>query len=362
MSETRPLVSLVVPCYNEAQVLEKNMASLCDYMKTLEDRYRWELLIVDDGSRDGSADVAERFAAGRPGVRVLRHRTNFRLGQVLRFAFNNCRGEYVVTLDADLSYAPEHVERLLQAMIDNRAKIVLASPYMPGGSVANVPRLRLLISRVANRFLSFMAKGSLSTLTGMVRAYDRRFLRSLSLRAMDMSVNAEIIYKAMLLRALIVEIPGHLAWAPAKPGVRRRSGMRIVSNTMTYVLSGFMFRPFVFFTLPGLALLLFSLYPGGWAGVHILEHLAVYASAAAPLDVRLSAAVSGAFRQAPHTFILAGVGALLGIQFLSLGVLALQGKKQFEELYHLCSNVYRHQRDRDDAGDTQDSRSGGAGT
>jgi len=347
----RPLVSVVVPCYNEEAVIEKNLGILSDYLRTLEDRFRWELVVVDDGSRDGTGEAAERFAAGRDNVRVLHHLTNFRLGQALRFAFNNCRGKYVVTMDADLSYAPEHVGRLLDAIVATRAKIVVASPYMKGGSVANVPSLRLLISRTANRFLSFTAKGGLSTLTGMVRAYDRRFLRSLDLRAMDMSVNAEVLYKAMLLRALIVEIPGHLAWAPAKPGVARRSSMRIVSNTLTYFLSGFMFRPFMFFLFPGLALLLFALYPLGWFGVHVAESLSRLAAASSPLDVRLSAAVADAFARSPHTFIIGGISVLLGIQFVSLGVLALQGKKQFEELYHLCTTVYRHQRDQEEEAD-----------
>jgi len=101
-------------------------------METLENRFRWELIFVNDGSTDGTGDLAESFAASRSNVLVLHHFTNFRLGQALRYAFSNCRGDYVVTLDVDLSYSPEHVERLLEKIVATRAKIVIASPYMSG--------------------------------------------------------------------------------------------------------------------------------------------------------------------------------------------------------------------------------------
>ena len=82
---------------------------------------------------------------------------NLGLGQALRTAFNSCRGAYVVTFDVDLSYAPEHIASLLAHIRSTGAGIVLASPYMPGGTVANVPRGRLLASRWANRLLSAAA-------------------------------------------------------------------------------------------------------------------------------------------------------------------------------------------------------------
>ena len=69
-----------------------------------------------------------------------------------------------------------------------------------------------MLSRWANRFLSLATNHSVSTVTGMVRAYDGPFLRSLSLKSMSMEINPEVIYKAMLLNARIDEIPAHLNW------------------------------------------------------------------------------------------------------------------------------------------------------
>jgi glycosyltransferase involved in cell wall biosynthesis len=223
---SKPLVSVVVPAFNEAAIVEKNLAALCRYMEGLEDEYRWEIVLVNDGSSDGTGRLGEAFAGTRSNITVLHHPVNFGLGQALKFAFKHCRGEYIVTMDLDLSYSTDHIRRLLTRIRETRAKVVVTSPYMEGGHISNVPWLRRTLSVWANRFLSATAKGSLSTLTGMVRAYDARFLRTLDLRAMGMEINPEIIYKAMMLRARIEEIPAHLDWRLQNAaGPKRKSSM-----------------------------------------------------------------------------------------------------------------------------------------
>ena len=269
---SRPLVSVVVPAYNEAAIVEKNLAALCQYLESLEDEYRWEMVFINDGSRDDTGRLAEAFARTRSNIRVLHHSMNFGLGQAFKFAFKNCRGEYIVTMDVDLSYSPDHIRRLLTRIRETRAKIVVASPYMKGGRISNVPWLRRTTSVWANRFLSASAKGSLSTLTGMVRVYDARFLKMLNLRAMGMEINPEVIYKAMMLRGRIEEIPAHLDWRLQNAaGPRRKSSMKMARHTMSVLFSGFLFKPFMFFIVPGLGLLLFSLYVNAWMLVHFVE-------------------------------------------------------------------------------------------
>ena len=338
----KPFVSLVVPAFNESAIVENNLGKICEYMESLEDEYRWELIIVNDGSTDGTGDLAESFATGRDNVHVLHHMYNFRLGQALRFAFNNCRGDYVVTMDLDLSYSPDHIEKLLATIRETRAKIVIASPYMKGGKVSNVPWLRRIFSLWANRFLSLAAKGNLSTLTGMVRAYDGQFLSKLNLKAMDIDINPEIIYKAMMLRARIVEIPAHLNWSFEKASTKqRKSSIRTLRSILSCLLSGFIFRPFMFFILLGLALLLLALYPITWIFIHTFSHYQNLPPSSAPFDYRFSDAVAAAFNQAPHAFIVGGIAVMVAIQLLSLGVLALQSKRYFEELFHLGTTIFK---------------------
>src|SRR5205809_7902581 len=82
---SKPLVSVVVPAYNEAAIVEKNLAALCQYLESLEDEYRWEMVFINDGSRDDNGRLAEAFARTRSNIRVLHQSMNFGLGQAFKF-------------------------------------------------------------------------------------------------------------------------------------------------------------------------------------------------------------------------------------------------------------------------------------
>lgn len=358
-TDIKSLVSLIVPAYNEADILERNLTTLCEHMKTLEAQYRWELLIVNDGSTDATGDIADAFAAGRQNVCVLHHMFNFRLGQALRYAFHRCSGDIVVVMDIDLSYSAEHIGRMLAKMKETRAKVVVASPYAKGGKVSNVPWGRRLLSRWANKFICLMASkdyfsDKLTTITGMVRAYDGPFVRRLSLRAMDMDINAEIIHKSKILRARIVEIPAHLDWMSKQKRKSRakqtKSDRRIIMSIILSFVSGYMFRPFMFFIVPGLILFCLSSYPLAWTVIHTVDQYKRLVNAGLSIDYRLSEAIGAAFKISPHSFYVGGVALMVSIQLLSLGLLAIQKMRYFHELYFLDSTIYRESRDKNDPG------------
>jgi len=352
----RPLVSIIVPAFNEEKIIPNNLSELCHYMKSLETDYRWELIVINDGSTDATGDLAESFVHNMDNAFVLHHSYNFRLGQALRYAFNNCRGNYLVVLDIDLSYSPDHIGRMLRKLRETRAKIVVASPYAKGGKVSNVPWLRKILSIWANRFLCFVAardrySDKLTNITGMVRAYDGEFLRRLNLWAMDVDINPEIIYKAKILRARIVEIPAYLNWRLEKAGKgvgkKRKSSIRILRSIIQSFLSGFILRPFAFFMLPGFVLFLLSLYPLTWTVIHTVNKFRDLSQVDLSFDYKLSGAIGAAFRLSPHSFIVGGVALLVAIQLISLGFLAFQQKRYFEELFYLGSIIYKDPRSND---------------
>jgi hypothetical protein len=171
----------------------------------------------------------------------------------------------------------------------------------------------------------------------------------MNLWAMDVDINPEIIYKAKILRARIVEIPAHLDWEPGKSGAtgtrRRKSSLRIIRSIIQSLLSGFILRPFMFFILPGIALLILSTYPLIWALIHTVGFYRKLAYLT-PIDNRLSVAMGEAFKFSPHSFVVGGVTLLVAIQLISLGLLAFQKKRYFEELFHLGSMIYRDPRSR----------------
>lgn len=338
--DPRPLATILLPAFNEAAILEENLALIQDYLRTLADRYRFEVLIVDDGSMDGTGRIAEAQSERYANVRVIHHPMNRGLGRGFQTGFAHSRGDYIVILDIDLSYSPDHIGALLESIRTTGAEMVLASPYMKGGRISNVPWLRRALSVWANRFLSYFAKGRLSTLTCMVRAYDGEFARSLVLRSAGMDVMPESIYKPMILRARIEQVAAHLDWSrQVAVGTRRRSSMRIMRHMLSTVLSGFIFRPFMFFIAPGLLLGAFAVWTNFWMVTHFLTAYR-RADVSAEAD-RISAAIAFAYQQYPHTFIVGLLSLMLSVQLLSLGILALQSKRYFEETFYLASAVKR---------------------
>jgi len=334
--DAKPLISVILPAFNEEVLLKSHLEQVHAYLATAEDRYRSEMLVINDGSIDRTGDIADQFATERENVRVLHHPRNFGLGQALKFGFANTRGDFVVVLDVDLSYDVQHIGELVDKMRESHAKIVLASPYMEGGSIRSVPWLRRTLSIAGNRFLKMFVRGHVSTLTGMVRAYDGPFIRSLDLRSTGMDIMPEAIYKALVLRASIHETPARLDWEPQlRHGQARTSSLKLLGHIMSTVLSGFFFRPFLFFVVPGLLTGLFAAYVDFWMIVHFVDAYSDLSSGKSGATV--SAAFSVAYARFPHTFVTALLSTTLAIQLIGMGSIALQSKRYFEDLFHLGS-------------------------
>jgi len=336
----RPLLSVIVPVFNEEALLVDHLYRIISYLKSLESEFQWEVVIVNDGSADDTTALLNEFASQNENVIALHHPKNFGLGQAMKFGFNNTNGDYVVTMDIDLSYDVQHIGELARTIRDEHAKIVLASPYMKGGSIKNVPWLRRILSVYGNRFLSFFAKGHLSTLTSMMRAYDGKFIRSVNLRSMGMDIMPETVHKSMILGGLIIEVPGRLDWGPQRHFIGSRfSSMQIARHLFATILAGFIFRPFLFFIIPGLAIAAFSVYVNFWMFVHYFEAIDELKSMGQPAEYAVAFAM--AYKQFPHTFVYGLLTAMLAVQLIGLGILALQNKQYFDELFDLGSRPMR---------------------
>ncbi|HWC66454.1 MAG TPA: glycosyltransferase family 2 protein [Acidimicrobiales bacterium] len=338
--DARPTISVVVPCFDEALVIMRSLDALYAYLDGLSCRYRFELIVVDDGSTDETAEIADAFARSRAEVRVLRQHANTGVGQALRRGIAESTGEYVVTLDCDLSYSPDHIGRLVDALREDHARISIASPYMRGGRYSGVPWRRKVMSRCANRLLAASSKLDISTVTSLVRAYDGEFIRSLDLSSDGPEVNTEIIYKAQILDARVVEVPAHLDWTgQAERTEHRRVALRVRRTSKVLMFSSFLFRPIAFFVVPGVLLLLIAISTLCALGVTVARE---YSDAAGNPDNRLFDAFATAWQLRPQTFIIGGISFVIAVQLISLGVLAGQSKRYFEELFHIETRLLRH--------------------
>lgn len=335
--EDLPLVTVIMPAFNEELVLADNLARTYEYLQQQSGRFRFELLVVDDGSSDSTPDIADTFSFGRPEVRVLHLAVNGHLGKALRSGFRASRGDYVVTLDSDLTYDTHHIGHLLDSLVAHHAHVALASAYMPGGAVSGVPPLRLALSRGANRYLRAAVRGRLSTLTCMVRAYDGDLVRNLSLRCAGTDINTEIVYKAELLGARIIEVPAHLDWETARrdaPG--RVSSVKVARSIGQYLKAGLWFRPAAL--LNGAAAMSAAVL-GGCAAVLVALAVRTAWRAEGAVPGRLRAGFEDLLQGHGSLLLGCGILAVLTAQLTGLALLAQQAKRYFEELFDLTSRA-----------------------
>ena len=124
-------------------------------------------------------------------------------------------------------------------------------------------------------------------------------------------------------------------------GKKRKSSIRIMRSIIGSLLSGFTFRPFMFFIIPGFILMLLSFYPLVWSMIHTLNYYQSVGFSSLSFAHRLSAGIAASFERSPHSFLVGGITLMVAIQFLSLGFLALQNKRYFEELFHLGSMMFK---------------------
>ncbi|HEV7212162.1 MAG TPA: polyprenol monophosphomannose synthase [Blastococcus sp.] len=158
-------VLVIVPTYNEAE----NLAPILDRLHASVPAAH--ALVVDDGSPDGTGDLADAIAERDERVHVLHRTAKSGLGPAYVAGFRWAREhgyDVVVEMDADGSHAPEQLPLLLAALDD--ADLVLGSRYVAGGSVADWPVHRLLLSRAGNRYTRWALRLPLSDATGGYRA------------------------------------------------------------------------------------------------------------------------------------------------------------------------------------------------
>jgi len=335
----KTFISIVVPCYNEEAILPINLTTIINYLESKSHKYRWEIIIIDDGSRDKTGDITDEFSNQRNEIKVIHHPVNLNLGHALQTGFRHSKGDIIVVLDVDLSYSVEYIEKMVDKLLETAADIVIASPYMKGGKVTAVPFLRRTMSSWVNKFMRIAAQDKYYTYTSMVRAYRSSFIRTLNLKTKDYEISPEILYKAMILRARIVEIPAHLDWTEQnKFAGQRKSSLRVLRSFFSGIMSGFIFRPYIFFIGIGTFLMLLSLYELVWLLYDTLSYIA-QANSQFPQQTSFSDSLAIQFKKNPQSFLVGGITFVIAIQFLSVGFLSLQSKRYFEELFHLGTSL-----------------------
>lgn len=243
------MISVVCPFYNEEAILEASVRLMLKNLESLPEE--WELLIVNDGSRDGSLDIAQQLARENSRLRVLSYTPNRGRGYAIRTGVAAAQGEIVVTTEIDSSWGDDIVQRIVEEFQRRPdADIIIASPHLPGGGYKNVPAKRVFLSSVGNYIIRTGLTYKITMNTGMTRGYKREKFLQLPLYEDEKEQHLEIVNKALAFNYRIYEIPAVLEWKTHKltsdSGKKRKSSANITKLIRTHLIFSLFAAPFRF--------------------------------------------------------------------------------------------------------------------
>jgi dolichol-phosphate mannosyltransferase len=224
-----PRAVLCLPTYNERENLEAMIRALGEVLDTTQDR----VLIIDDGSPDGTGEIADRLAGERPWVSILHRATKEGIGPAYVAGFRRAladNAELVLEMDCDFSHDPADVPRLIAA--SNDADLVLGSRYTAGGGTANWGLLRRVVSRGGCIYAQVILGLGVRDLTGGFKCYRRTALEAIDLDALSAhgyAFQIETTYRVKRAGLRVEEIP--ITFVERRAGASKMTGS-IVAEAM----------------------------------------------------------------------------------------------------------------------------------
>jgi dolichol-phosphate mannosyltransferase len=214
--------TICLPTYDERDNLEPMLRAFAGVLREGD-----RVLVVDDGSPDGTGELADRLAAELGFVDVLHRTKKEGLGPAYLAGFREVLAtdaELVLEMDCDFSHDPADVPRLIAAA-EAGADLVLGSRYVPGGSIPNWSLARRAISRGGNLYAQVFLQSRIRDLTGGFKCFRRRVLETIDLGAIDSKGYAfqiETTYRVLRAGFRVVEVP--IAFTDREQGSSKMSG------------------------------------------------------------------------------------------------------------------------------------------
>jgi len=198
-AELAPLLSVLIPVYNERDTLER----LLD--RVLAVPVDKEVVVVDDGSRDGTREVLQDLARRKP-IRALYHPHNRGKGAAIRTALAEARGDIVIIQDADLEYDPEEYPRLIEPIVRGETKVVYGSRYMAHGN--DLPLTHFKVAVIALNLTANLLFGTrLTDEATCYKVFRADLLKSLPLKCERFEFCPEVTARVAKRGERILEVP-----------------------------------------------------------------------------------------------------------------------------------------------------------
>jgi dolichol-phosphate mannosyltransferase len=202
---------LVLPTYNEAENIEALVQAAAAVLEGAAPE-GFRVLVVDDGSPDGTGELADRLAARHDWLRVLHRSEKGGIGPAYLAGFSHALAHgagYVMEMDSDFSHDPADLARLLAA-VQAGADLALGSRYVPGGGVRNWGLLRRFISEGGSTYARLVLGLKVKDLTGGFKCFRREVLERIHfdrVRSQGYAFQVELTYRAVQAGFRVVEVP-----------------------------------------------------------------------------------------------------------------------------------------------------------
>ncbi len=199
MNYSDPLISIVIPAYNEEKSLETVITRT---HSTLQNLYPYEIIVVDDGSTDKTS-----FVANKKNVVVVRNHKNCGKGDALKIGFCYCKGDVIVTMDADGSNQPEELPQLIRPILKDEFDVVIGSRFR--GSIENgaIKSFNLFGNKIFNLLIRILSWKQVTDSLSGFRALNRKALASLNTTSMGYEIEAEMTIELIKKGFTLGEIP-----------------------------------------------------------------------------------------------------------------------------------------------------------
>jgi len=200
---------VIIPLYNEYDNISTYPSILFPEIERISQLYneKMEVIFIDDGSTDATKGELLKLSAVYPDIIILHHEKNRGMGAAIKTGISNARGEHIITMDSDLTFRPQDIQKLISAFQKADADCISGSPFIESGLLDEVEPQRLWLSTIVNRMYRVLLSSNISCVSPIFRLYKKKSLEDIDIESDNFEINAEIISKFILSGKKVIEVP-----------------------------------------------------------------------------------------------------------------------------------------------------------
>ena len=236
-------ISIICPFFNEELIIEKAAYGMISNLE--KSQLDWELVCVNDGSTDNGLSILRSSIGNNEKVNIVDYNINQGRGYAIKYGMKKARGDILISTEIDLSWGEDIVKKIVDKFIrEPDLDVVIASPNIEGGGYKNIPKYRVIISKIGNFIIRMLFTKEITMNTGMTRGYRRGIIENIQFDEKGKEFHLESLLKLKILGYKFGEIPATLEWKDKKLSSNTNKKRKSSSKVPKLILSHLRFAAF----------------------------------------------------------------------------------------------------------------------